>query len=663
MFSTLRLPRTLLWVLNVFVVYILLFTAFRLLTLILFVPDGQKALDIFSAFLLGLRFDLRWISLLLFPVAAAGMIRPLSPYHSQRNKIVWTWYLAVTTFFVVLLFCIDYGCFSYFRVRLGATVLNFADDAAIATQMLWESYPLFWMLSGLVVAVLFLHYLFHRLHQFVAAKAGDLENRKQRIWFSWFLLLFCLFIYGGFPLPLQWRVAFRTKDTFSGYLSLNPLQSVFSTLENRTPRFDEGKARDLYPSLSRWMGWDTAAISYQKKVEPAIGVFASRQNVVLVVCESFSMYKTSMSGNPLNTTPYFKSLSDSGVFFERCFSPHFSTARGMFAIVTGIPDVQLSRFSTRTEAAKAQHTIINHFDGYNKLYFLGGSPAFNNFEGLMQNVKGVQMMTEGAFVSKPVDVWGISDKALFLEANRVFAQQQQPFFAVVQTSDNHPPYTIPEEDKDFQKKDLLEETLKNFGFESLAQYNALRYFDHSIQQFMEAAKKERYFKNTLFVFVGDHGVAGNATLMYPPEWTDERITEMHVPMLYYAPGHLAPQKRTEVVSQIDVLATIAGMVGQRHINSTFGRDLLAGKGNHGAFFIRHDEGEIGLITDDFYFTKNILFEKEKLQLLNKKAVYTKAQTDSVQKALSKVASGYLETARWMLMHNPPVTLSEKPKGR
>ena len=233
----------------------------------------------------------------------------------------------------------------------------------------------------------------------------------------------------------------------------------------------------------------------------------------------------------------------------------------------------------------------------------------------------------------------------------MFSQQKDPFFAIIQSSDNHPPYSIAEEDKDFVRKEADEAELEKYGFESAAQYNAMRYFDYSVEKFMESAKKERYFQNTLFVFVGDHGVAGNAKAIYQQEWTDNRLTEMHVPLLFYAPGHLSPQLRTEVVSQVDVLPTLAGIAGQKHTNSTLGRDVVNKHNNHSAFFIRHDEGEIGLITDDFYFTKNILFEREKLQLLNKKATYSKQQLDSAQRRLSKVASGYLETARWMLMNN------------
>ena len=91
---------------------------------------------------------------------------------------------------------------------------------------------------------------------------------------------------------------------------------------------------------------------------------------------------------------------------------------------------------------------------------------------------------------------------------------------------------------------------------------------------MEAAQKENYFHNTIFVFVGDHGVAGNAEAMYPAAWTEQRLTDEHVPLLFYAPYLLNPQKRREVVSQIDVLPTIAGMLHQPYVNTTLGRDLL-----------------------------------------------------------------------------------------
>jgi phosphoglycerol transferase MdoB-like AlkP superfamily enzyme len=363
------------------------------------------------------------------------------------------------------------------------------------------------------------------------------------------------------------------------------------------------------------------------------------------------MYKSSMSGNKLNSTPYFKSLADSGLFFERCFTPHFSTARGLFATLSGIPDVQLSKFSSRNPEALDQHTIINDFKDHKKMYFLGGSPSFNNFEGLIKNINGVQMFAEGYFKKKPVNVWGISDKDLFLEANEVFAKETTPFFAIIQTADNHRPFMIPKTDDDFVQETVTTDTLKKYGFESLAEFNSFRYTDYCFKKFMEAAKKEAYFKNTVFVFIGDHGVAGNATEMYSKAWTTERLTDEHVPLLFYAPGLVKPALHKEVVSQIDVLPSIAGLTGQAYTNTTLGRDIVHGNlKNHSAFIIYHDEGQIGMVTDNYYFTKNLNFTKEKLHLFPG-VHYTKKQQDSIKMKLSEQTTAFYETAKWMLMNN------------
>jgi phosphoglycerol transferase MdoB-like AlkP superfamily enzyme len=648
-----RLPKTLLWVFNLLVIYLIMFTSYRLLTLVAFSPEGEHWGDLFPTFFLGLRFDLRWISILLLPIVTASLIPAFSPFYSQRNRKVWTWYLAVVTFFVFFFFAADFGCFSYNKTRLNASALNFMEDPGISARMLWQSYPIVWMLFGLMISVLFLRQMFRKLHGKVIVRTEGRGIPYQRKWFLGAVLCLGFLTYGSFNgQPLKWKTAFRFDDSFKSYLALNPLQNFFTTLKFRRPQYDEAKAREYFPLLHQWLNLQNKEFSYKREIVPGTDALISKPNVVLVLCESFSMYKSSMSGNPLNTTPFFNQLCQNGVFFNHCFTPHFSTARGLFATLTGIPDVQLSKFSTRNPQALDQHTIVNNFDGYEKYYFLGGSPSFNNFEGLVKNIEDVQMDVEGKFRSKPVNVWGISDKDLFLEANRVFSQQTKPFFAIVQTADNHRPFTIPLGDSSFQKKIIPEEQLKKYGFESAEEYNSFRYADYCFQKFIEAASKEKYFNNTVFVFVGDHGVSGNAKSIYPAIWTDERLTDEHVPLLFYSPGLLKPQKREEVVSQIDVLPTIAGITGQTYVNTTLGRDVLHNqKGNHGAFIILHDEGRIGIVTDEFYFTKNLNFQDEELHFMKENNCYTSNQLDSVRKTLSQLTTAYYETARWMLVHN------------
>lgn len=649
-----KIPKTILWVVNLFGIFFLIFTIFRLATYFAFKPANLSFRDLLPSFRMGVQYDLRWIAIILLPIVLVSMIPQYSPFYSARNKKWWTWYLAVATFIVFFFFAADFGSFSYNQTRLDAGAMNFVEDPGISLRMMWQTYPLFWMILGLVVAVWIFRWMYHKSHWRVISQTEGLKIPYRRKFFIITAIVLAAFVYGRFATtPLTWKQCFVFQDNFKSYLALNPLQNFFTTLRLRRPEYNEQKARDAFPLMAEWMQLpDKKNFSYRRVIAPGSTALESRPNVVIVMCESFSMYKSSMSGNPLNTTPYFDSLSRNGIFFERCFSPHFSTARGLFAIVTGIPDAQLFKFSTRNPLAIRQHTIIDNFEGYNKHYFLGGNPEFNNFQGLLKNIDGLQMHTEGSFSAPKVNVWGISDRDLFMEANNVFKRESKPFFAIIQTSDNHRPYMIPAHDSDFVRSVVGEDELRKYGFESLEEYNSFRYSDYCFKKFISSAEKEAYFHNTIFVFVGDHGVAGNATAIYPSAWTSQRLTDEHVPLLFYAPYLLKPQKRTEVVSQIDVLPTLAGMIQQPYVNTTLGRDLLDPVKQHNFAFITNTAGKVGMVTDDFYFITNLNFPDEQLVSIRPEALsYNRSQKDSVRKRMSAFTNAFFETARYMLMNN------------
>jgi phosphoglycerol transferase MdoB-like AlkP superfamily enzyme len=641
-------------VINLLFIFLLIFTLFRIVTYFAFKPKSLSLVDLLPSFLMGIQYDLRWIAIVLLPVIVFSMVPQLSPFYSSRNKKWWTWYLAVVTFIIFVFFAADFGSFSYNQERVDARAMNFAEDFNISMQMMWQTYPMIWMMLGLIVAVLLFRWMYHRSHWRVINQTNGLQIPYRRKFFVIAALVLGLFVYGrlSWP-PLTWKHCFVLKDNFKSYLALNPLQNFFATLRLRAPEFNEQKAREAFPVMAEWMQFPSAkTFSYRRVVSPGSHALESRPNIVLVMCESFSMYKSSMSGNPTNTTPFFDSMARNGIFFDRCFSPHFSTARGLFALITGIPDAQQFKFSTRNPLALQQHTIINNFEGYSKHYFLGGNPDFNNFSGLIRNIDQLQMHTEGSFSSPKINVWGISDKDLFLEANRIFAKEQRPFFGIIQTSDNHRPYMIPEGDTDFVRESVSDDILAKYGFESVNEYNSFRYSDFCFRKFIEAASREPYFHNTIFVFVGDHGVAGNAEEMYPAAWTEQRLTDEHVPLLFYAPFLLSPQRRPEVVSQIDVLPTIAGMVQQPYVNTTLGRDLLDPARKNNFAFITNAAGKIGMVTDDFYFIKNLNFPDEQLIPVRYTGIsYTKSERDSIQRRLSEFTSAFFETARYMLMNN------------
>jgi phosphoglycerol transferase MdoB-like AlkP superfamily enzyme len=651
------IPLTIQWLLMLWFIYITIFTILRIATVVLFIPANTDVDSLLPSFWLGFRYDAKWISMILLPIAILSIYPKLSPFYSERNKKVWSYYLAFATMFVLFFFGADFGNFSYNHTRINASALNFAEDPAISFKMLWQSYPMVWLVSALVVAVLLLSKLFKHTHV-VTTKRNLQENmiyKKRWHAAAIILLLWCLFGVFSFH-PLKWKDAFELNDNFKSYVALNPLQNFFTTLQFRKPSFDDEKAKEYFPIIADFLQLDSENISdkdYSREISPNSKSLESRPNVVLVICESFSMYKSSMSGNPLNTTPYFKQLCDSGIFFNRCFSPTFGTARGVFAIVTGIPDVQLSKFSTRNPEAIHQHTIINSFEDYNKFYFLGGNSDFNNFEGLIKNINDVKIYQEGSFKSKPLNVWGISDKNLFLEAENIFNEQKKPFFAIVQTADNHRPYSIPPEDTDFEKRIVDEDTLHKYGFESLQEFQSFCYTDYCFKTLIENAKKQSWFNNTIFVFVGDHGVEGETSAMYPNAWDKGSLSDEHIPLLFYAPQLLPPQTRHEVVSQIDLLPTLAGMLHQPYTNTTLGRDVLNSKNKtDAAFIIHHDEGKIGMISDDYYFVKNLRITKEELMPLNSNTLLlNQEQKDSVKNKLSELTSAIYETAKWMLVNN------------
>jgi phosphoglycerol transferase MdoB-like AlkP superfamily enzyme len=360
-----------------------------------------------------------------------------------------------------------------------------------------------------------------------------------------------------------------------------------------------------------------------------------------------------MSGNKLNSTPYFNQLCDSGIFFERCFTPSFGTARGLFATITGIPDIQMARFSTQTEAALNQQSIINSFEGYDKAYFIGGRSQFNNFRGLMSNIDDIDIYEKGKYKSEEINVWGISDKNLFAEANDVLRQKTKPFFAIIQTAHNHRPFMLPPDEKEFTCPKYDKEILSKNGFDSQQEFEAFAYTDFCYKKFIEQAKKENYFSNTIFVFVGDHGVEGEAEGLYPKAWSSHRLSDEHVPLLYYSPLLLPPAKYSYTVSQIDVLPTLAGLIHQPYFNTSLGRDVINQQNiMNAAFIIHHDEGNIGVVTNDWYYVKNLNISHEELvPVRNGIAPLSKQQEDSVKKQLSNLTNGFYETAKWMILNN------------
>src|SRR5437868_49252 len=214
MLIKLKIPKTILWVVNLFFIFLLIFTLFRMATYFAFVPKGFSFTDMLPSFLLGILFDLRWIAIILSPLVLVSLLPGLSPFYSAANKKWWTWYLAVITFITFFFFAADFACFSYNRTRIGASALNFVEDANISLTMLWQTYPIFWLLLGLVAAVLIFRQMYRRSHWSVVMRTDGLGIPYRRKWFVLAPLVLVFFIYGSSWSPLKSSSAYVFRDSF-----------------------------------------------------------------------------------------------------------------------------------------------------------------------------------------------------------------------------------------------------------------------------------------------------------------------------------------------------------------------------------------------------------------------------------------------------------------
>ncbi len=650
-----RIPKTIRWILSVLLILLLVMTISRFFIYFRFNPPGKAFSG--SAFILGLRYDARVLGIIGICMLLLLAIPALHPFKNNKATSFWNFLLPLVFITMLVVFAIDYYHFDYLHQRLNATVLNYLQDAGISLSMMWQSYPLFIISIGflflIVLARVGFEYLLSRFQQ-----QDSFYKRKGKLMYVLAYLVFAGLVFGkAGQFPLRWSDAYTLSDDFKANLALNPFQSFLSTLNFRNSSYDIKKVKSGYATMVDYLGIENPnheTLNFERTY-PANGSNISKPNIVLVLCESFSSYKSSMHNNPLNSTPFFNEMCKDGIFFDRCFTPAYGTARGVWATLTGLPDVESPKTASRNPNAVDQRTIINDFKGYNNFYFLGGSATWANIRGVItNNITNVKLYEQEDYKAPKVDVWGISDKNLMLEANGVLKQQQKPFFAIIQTADNHRPYTIPEEDKAvFKLVQYSNDSLKRFGFESNEELNAFRYTDFGFQQFMEAAKKESYFKNTIFVFVGDHGIRYNGTLDYfPKSWTEQGLTCEHVPLLFYAPAFLKPKRVNDVCSQVDILPSVASLAGIAYKNNSLGRNLFSPLKQNHAFIIDHDVKTIGMISNSHYYLRNYKTGKEEIVSMTDNATVLAGKTnDSIKNKLQQLTDAYYETAKYLLLNN------------
>ncbi len=551
-------------------------------------------------------------------------------------------------------------------------MLRFAGDADISTTMLWQSYPVVWITLGWLggcAAVLFALISLERVT--LARRATPISRKSAALGVVVIVLLLFLGVMGRVsninimnPIPLRWSDAFFSGDRQLAAVGLNPVIFLYDTLLLPQKPYDLEKVAEYYDTMIDYLGIDRPdrqALNFARHIgpQPHRLQFERPPNVIFIMLESLGASRVGAYGNPLKPTPNLDAIAADGWFFRHFYVPVVSTAKTVWASITGIPDVSREETATRNPLITRQHTLLDAFADYRKLYMIGGSAGWANMSALIrESVAGMELYEEGYWQSPNVDVWGISDLNLFKETDRLLRNlpADKPFFAYVQTAANHRPFTIPKDNDDFQKVDLPLEEVRKWGFRSVEQFNAVRLLDYNIGRFLEMARQGGYFDNTIFVFFGDHNNR-ITTLPHMPPAFELFLESNHVPAMIYAPALIEPRVIDEAVNLVDVLPTVAGLLGLEYTNRTLGRDLqLSSHGRDRAVPLVLVEGSfpvIGAVTSEYLVKMNFDGSEPSLHELHSDSPLedVSGRYPEEFERLRKLAYGAYEAAHFMLYDN------------
>lgn len=630
--------------------------------------QGLELADVSRAFGIGLRFDLRVALLIALPVALLSLLPGRLGLRTGRISrglaVLW---MGLAGIGVTLTYVSDWAHYSYLEERLNASVLRFFQNSGDSLRMVWESYPVIPLLLLLLAGGLFGAWLGTRaVARFVQ------RPRPGRGWLGGIVAvvactyLYALGIMGQFgEVPLRWSDAYFASNQQIASLGLNPAIFFVDTLTTTTREHNDTLLKERYPQVAEYLGVDhpdPETLSLVRHI-PARDTGRSRPpNVVLIHLESLGANRMGLFGNPMQATPNLDKIGRHGYFFPNFMVPASGTARTVFGLVTGIPDVSWGgSTASRDPQIVDQYTLVNEFKGYQRLYFIGGSAGWANIGGVLKNnINDLELWEAGKYDAPDIDVWGISDRDLFKTAHARLDQlgADQPFIAFIQTAGNHRPFTIPKDDSNFQIDNPADGEVEKHSFLGNDQYNAVRLLDYNLGYYLnELVANSHYADNTIFIMYGDHNDR-SSTSSHMGYSESLQLDKHHVPLIIYGPGVLGDQPRVieHPGSLVDVLPTALGIAGLPYENRTLGRDLLNTKGPFYALTFGGNRSQrplIGLLGDNEHLSMYYDGDNARLYDLNNPDLDAPINDAQPQLLADRKAmlEGLYQTARYLFHHN------------
>jgi phosphoglycerol transferase MdoB-like AlkP superfamily enzyme len=582
--------------------YLLFFFCCRLLFCYFDVPatNHEPPGEYGRAFFMGLRFDLIITSYLLMLPALLLFFHQAFLKHSQwliRGIKFYFWIVTALTFFIA---CADIPYFSQFGSHISKSVFAWRLTLGYTMALIFSDF-FYWGFSlvFLLFFIVFIFFLNQSFKSYYKKLAVAEPQNLSRALISVIVLAALLFVFARGRLsaksPMHEGMAIVGQNAFVNQVPLNANFTLIKSLSRK---------KETRLNLEA-IGQDQEICSrfFKHNFFPQNGILSSpiqaltppdsikKLNVVVVLMESMSIAKMGYYGNK-NLSPYLTQLAGESVFFDRFFSSGIHTFNGLFSSATGFPTIYTEQ-GLRQYTRQPFITLANLLKPYSYRSFFCAThdPVFDNMEGFFTLNGFDRVISSNDFKSsESMGVTGIPDHRLYAKLIEEInaGEKEKPFVAYVMTGTDHGPWTIPS-GIDFKPTGADEKE------------RASQYADWAVKQFMDEAKRQSWYKNTVFVFTGDHGQIVNDPYDMP-------ITYHHVPLIIHCPQQLPPAVNHHLGYQPDLVKTLASLLNVRYQNFSFGVNIMEEQ-RPLVFFSADDK--IGYVTEDDLFFYHLLGSDQK----------------------------------------------------
>jgi len=214
------------------------------------------------------------------------------------------------------------------------------------------------------------------------------------------------------------------------------------------------------------------------------------------------------------------------------------------------------------------------------------------------------------------------------------AKSGKPFFNHWMTVSNHRPFTYPDGSID------IPGTAKS-------REGGVKYTDYSLKLFFEMAKKQDWYKNTVFVIIADHCASSAGKTELP-------MDKYRIPAMVFSEGFIPAQKFEGLMSQIDLMPTVLGLLNFSYQSKFLGQDVFKKEFQPKAYIATYQD--LGFVKDGRLTiispvkkVKQYSLELEKSDLPPAFKLYydEKLIKKADQKLVDDAVSAYQSTSYWL----------------